>query len=449
MESPGLATPEHRLRRSLPAMGVILAVALVALAMVLPAVTGWDVHVRWFPPLHARWQPRVGPGTPIATVIAVAGVIWRDRLAARLSWRRLLLLAWGGGVAWMLALGLVDGPAGLGHILDTDYEYLPTARATDDIGHLLRIYVSKIGYAAPTGNWPVHVAGHPPGALLFFVMLTRIGISSAVGSGLVVIAVAATTSVAVMITADLLAGRDHARRAAVFLVLGPAAIWQGVSADAVFAAIAAWGLAALALAATRTGLFATGSAVVAGMLLGYAVMMSYGLILLGILAVSILLITRTWRPLAPAALAALAVVGGFAVAGFWWWDGLVALRGRYWDGVASNRPAAYWIWGDIAALVCSAGPLLGAGLAVVAAGVRTMRDKASVAIASLSTAAALTVLIADASQMSKAEVERIWLPFVPWLLLSCALLPPRWRRGGLVLQVATALLIQHLLFTGW
>ena len=51
--------------------------------------------------------------------------------------------------------------------------------------------------------------------------------------------------------------------------------------------------------------------------------------------------------------------------------------------------------------------------------------------------------------MSKAEVERIWLPFVPWILLSCALLPERWRRAGLVLQLAVALAVEHLLNTGW
>ncbi len=63
----------------------------------------------------------------------------------------------------------------------------------------------------------------------------------------------------------------------------------------------------------------------------------------------------------------------------------------------------------------------------------------------LSGAAVRPVLLADASQMSKAEVERIWLPFVPWLLLSCALLPERWRRTGLVVQVGLALVVQHLL----
>ena len=59
------------------------------------------------------------------------------------------------------------------------------------------------------------------------------------------------------------------------------------------------------------------------------------------------------------------------------------------------------------------------------------------------------VLVADLSLMSKAEVERIWLPFVPWLLISCALLPDRWRRVGVAVQVLVAVVVQHLLFTGW
>ena len=64
-------------------------------------------------------------------------------------------------------------------------------------------------------------------------------------------------------------------------------------------------------------------------------------------------------------------------------------------------------------------------------------------------AAGAAVLTADLSRMSKAEVERIWLPFVPWLLLSTALLPERWRRPGLVMQLVAALVLQHLLFTSW
>ena len=59
------------------------------------------------------------------------------------------------------------------------------------------------------------------------------------------------------------------------------------------------------------------------------------------------------------------------------------------------------------------------------------------------------IVVADASRMSKAEVERIWLPFVPWLLLSTACLPPRWQRPMLGTQLVVALLVQHLVLTNW
>ena len=60
---------------------------------------------------------------------------------------------------------------------------------------------------------------------------------------------AATTAVAVLVTVRVLGEEGMARRAAPFLVFAPAAVWQAVSADAMFAAVAAWGLAALAVAA--------------------------------------------------------------------------------------------------------------------------------------------------------------------------------------------------------
>ena len=55
-------------------------------------------------------------------------------------------------------------------------------------------------------------------------------------------------------------------------------------------------------------------------------------------------------------------------------------------------------------------------------------------------AAALAVVAADASRMSKAEVERIWLPFVPWLLGACALvmMPHAWHLPAWVTLAASA-----------
>ncbi|HET6167359.1 MAG TPA: hypothetical protein VFE07_11075 [Marmoricola sp.] len=442
---------EPALRRA-PVVGLAAAIALVALAMAIPAVTGWEVHVRSFPPLHAEWDPRVGPGTVPAVLLALLGARYAAGLAERLPWRLLLLVTWLGGLAWMLALALVDGRDGIGEILQTPYEYLRTARSTTDLPHVLHEYVSRIPFSASPDNWPVHIAGHPAGALTFFVLLVRIGLGGGLAAGLVVTLLAATTAPATLVAVRALGAEDLARRAAPFLVLGPAAVWQCVSADAMFAAVAAWGLAALAIA-SRSACGQQGRwvpwSLASGLLLGAAVMLSYGLPLLGILAIVVLHLGRSWRPLLPTAAAAAAVVGTYAALGFNWFAAVHALHGRYWDGVARVRPPAYWMWGNLAALVCSAGPLLGAGLAVAWSRRRELRGSPTRIVLLLTAAAAATVVVADASQMSRAEVERIWLPFVPWLLLACALLPERWRRGGLVVQLVAALLVQHLLATGW
>jgi hypothetical protein len=214
----------------------------------------------------------------------------------------------------------------------------------------------------------------------------------------------------------------------------------------VFSAVAAWGLAALAVAATATRWTARSSAAIAaGLLLGLLPVVSYGLVLVGPLAIAVLWLARGWRVLpvvAGVALVPTLVLAGF---GFYLWEAYPVLQQRYWDGLAPDRPAAYWTWASLGSLVISAGPALGAGLGALAAARRTADRVALWLVGS----AAAAIALADASQMSKAEVERIWLPFVPWLLLSTALLPARWRRPSLVLEVLTALLVEHLLDTGW
>jgi hypothetical protein len=373
---------------------------------------------------------------------------WRYAVdhATPLSWGRQLGAAYAGGLAWMLALAFVDGDGGVGDVLNHPYEYLITARATTDLPATLAEYVSRIPVDSP-GQWPVHIAGHPPGALTFFVALDRIGLGGGFGAGFVVTLLAPSTAVAELLTMRVLGAEQHARLAAPFLVIGPAAIWQCVSADAMFAAVAAWGTATLALGAVRRS---AGWSLLAGVLLGYCVMLSYGLPLLAVLALAVLAAARSWFPLPFAAAAALGVVLAFAAAGFAWWEALSVLRERYWAGVASDRPTAYWLWGDLAALLFSAGPLLGASLAASGRELaRALMRPARHRVGALVAAAVAMVLLADASLMSKAGVERIWLPFVPWLLLSCAFLPARWARAGLVLQVGFALVVQHLLWSDW
>jgi hypothetical protein len=434
-----------------PWVGLAVALGLVAAAVLVPRVTGWEVWSHGkpaavnVPPLHSKWRPQLGVGTVPALAIAALGWWAAVAWAERLPWRRLLTLSYLVGLAWLLALAYVDGSSGISRSLAHGYEYLDTARATSDVPAMLREYVDRIPFSHPD-NWPVHVAGHPPGAVLFFILLDRLGLAGDWSAGMVVTVIAASTPVAVLTTLRALGAEAAARKAAPFLVLGPAAIWTAVTADALFAAVAAWGLAALAVGATAARRSsAVAWSVLAGLLLGSCVMMSYGLPLLGLLAAGVLVAARSWLPLPVAAATAGAVVLAFAAGGFEWWEAFPVLRERYWAGLADKRPAAYWMWGNLAALMLCAGPLLGAALARLVTAPRT-HDRVVVL---LSGAALAAVLLADLSRMSKAEVERIWLPFVPWLLVSTALLPRRWRRAGLGLQLAVALVLQHLLYTSW
>ena len=392
--------------------------------------------------MHGYWSPTwFGPGTLPALAIAVLGWRYAADLAAQLPWRRLLLGSYAASLGWLLSLALVDGPDGISRVLGNPFEYLETARQVRDVPLLMSEYIARIPYSADD-NWPTHVAGHPPALLLFFVALARIGLGGDLAAGLVVTVLAASTAVAVLVTLKALGAEELARRAAPFLVLTPAAVFMAVSADAVITVVTAWGIAALALAATTAGRRWLGWAALAGLLLGVAVLMSYGMPLMGVLAVAVLVAARSWRPLPVAAGAALVPVLAFAALGFAWWDAYPVLKERYFDGIASDRPLSYWWWGNLAALAVSAGPLLGAGLASL------RRSSGRVALL-LVGAAVVMVVLADASGMSKAEVERIWLPFIPWLTISLALLPDGWRRWGLGLQVVSALVVQHLLYTVW
>ena len=146
--------------------------------------------------MHGGWDPRDGWGTVPAVVLGALSVRYAGDLATRLSWGRLLLTAYAAGLAWMLALALVDGLDGIGVILDTQYEYLRTARAATTWARPWTIHQPDPG--GPPAQWPVHIAGHPPGALMFFVVLVRFGLGSGLAAGLVVTLFAASTAVAVL-----------------------------------------------------------------------------------------------------------------------------------------------------------------------------------------------------------------------------------------------------------
>ncbi|MGB3761767.1 MAG: hypothetical protein WA966_00990 [Ornithinimicrobium sp.] len=449
-----------------PGVGLSLAALIIVASFVIPTLLDWEVYARKDPeafgtiePLHGFWDPNYfGPGTLPAVAIALLALVYAVPLAQRLPWRWLLVTCYLAGLAWMLSLAFTDGIPGVEHVLANRHEYFETALEIDDVPQMLDEYIARIPYAHPD-NWVVHLAGHPPGAVLFFIALVRLGVTSPLWAGLITAALGATVVVPVLMTMRTLGAETAARAVAPFLALSPAGIFIAVSADGLFAAVAAWGMAALAVAATSStrGRMA-GFAVVAGLLLGYTVMMSYGLPLLGVLAIAILMAARgSWWPVPIAAAAALGVVLVFAALGFAWWEAYPVLTERYWDGLAQDRPFAYWAWGNLGALLIAAGPMIGSGVALLAVNVPPRQRRAGTAqtvsnrrvVLLLAGAAVLMILIADLSRMSKAEVERIWLPFMPWLTLSLALLPPRWVRPALAVQLGSALVVETLLYTSW
>ena len=120
-----------------------------------------------------------------------------------------------------------------------------------DIPATLRTFSSRILDFQPN-SWITHVSGHPPGALLTFVWLDRIGLGGGAWAGLLCLLVGSSAAAAIVITLRALSDERAARRAAPFVAVAPTAIWIAVSADGYFAGVASWGIALLALAGRGT-----------------------------------------------------------------------------------------------------------------------------------------------------------------------------------------------------
>ncbi|WP_085995166.1 hypothetical protein [Nocardia paucivorans] len=440
------ARPRSRIRGDL--IGAAAAALLVAVAFVVPRTAGEHWRESLYAaaaPIFGHWLPHIGWGSVPAVGVAVAVVTSGSAVAARLAWRPLLGLAYVVALAWTFSLALVDGwERGFVHRFEDPNEYLFEVGGVTDIPAMLRGFADRILDFRPD-SWTTHVSGHPPGALLFFVLLDRIGLGGATWAGVVCTLIGCSAVVAVAVALRALGAEAHARAALPFLALAPAAVWIAVSADAMFAGVTTWAVALLAMA-TRATRAMVPFAVAAGTLFGLGIYLSYGLVLMALPAVAVLVAARTWRPLLPAVLGALLVVAVFTAAGFWWFDGYHLVVQRYYQGIAKTRPFGYWWWGNLAATVCAV------GLAVAAAVPRALRparlrglDPAALLVA----AGVSAILLADASGLSKAETERIWLPFDMWLLAAPGFLPYRDTRVWLAVQALGTLVLVHLLMTNW
>lgn len=382
---------------------VIAAIVLAAAIIVGLVVNAADPNVLFAAaaPLFGNWQPHVGPGTPAALLIAFLVVAKGPELARH---RFALPIAYVTAVAWTFSLAMIDGWDRFVTRLTTEDEYLHEVPGITDIPAMLREFAGRIPDFQPD-SWTTHVSGHPPGALLTFVALDRVGLGGGAAASIFCVLVGSLAVVAIPKAIGTNAVLP-------FLVLFPGAVWVGASADGMFMGVAAVGVYLL----TRWPLLG-------GVVLGWCLFLSYGLVLLAPLA-----IVAVGRRIGWAVAGALAVVVAFALSGFWWLDGYELVKLRYYQGIGDIRPYWYWVWANLAALALVIGP----------AGIKATRNRWVVA-------AAIAIISADLSGLSKAETERIWLPFAIWLLAGAARLDRRW----LAAQAVTALAVNHLVLTNW
>ena len=169
-------------------IAVTLAVLLVAAAFVVPhlhlgivtpLINSTPKQIHMFAdtaPIFGWWNAHVGWGTVPAIVIGAAAVLWGPELAQRLRWRSLTLAAWATSAAWAFSLAMIDGwHRGFAGRLTAQHEYLRQVPTITDIPEALRTFAGRILDFQPN-SWITHVSGHPPGALLTFVWLDRIGL---------------------------------------------------------------------------------------------------------------------------------------------------------------------------------------------------------------------------------------------------------------------------------
>jgi methylthioxylose transferase len=426
------------------ARGGVLAAGISA-ALVLAAHLWGDALLRAgrplhlpAPPLYATFDPRISPWAGPAVAVGALAAFGAGRAADRVRWLWLPWLVLAAGAAWAACLALAGGPHALVAPLLGSNDYLHDLAKVGSPGPFLA------GFTRDIGTYATHVRAHPPGMLLLAWGLGRIGLGSPAVLAGIVIAAGASAGAAALVALREVSGEQAARRAAPFLALAPAAVWMATSADALFAGVGAWGAALTILATGETGERRQRHllAFAGGILLGAAVFLSYGLVLLAAVPAVVAAVRRRPGALVVAGLGAAMVAAAFASQGFVWWEGLRATRLQYFAGAGSERPYGYFLLADMAALAVALGPASAAALA-------GLRDRQTWLLAG---AGLLAVAAAALSGLSKAEVERIWLPFMPWLLVATAALPSvrsRAGRGWLAGQLATGLLVQSLFVTPW
>jgi hypothetical protein len=182
--------------------------------------------------------------------------------------------------------------------------------------------------------------------------------------------------------------------------------------------------------------------------------MTYGGATFGIaLVVPAAVALRERRPgariaVATAALAVIAVTAAFLALGFWWLDGARETQRQYWAGTAQFRPFGYFMIANLAVALIAIGPVGFVGLLAF-----WRHRTPPPGVWPVLVGAALALTLSHLSQYTRAEVERIWLLFYPWLMVATGVPAltgrPRTLAVLVGVQASSAIVLQSVLVSKW
>lgn len=422
--------------RLVPAAGFVAMAATVATGLWLARHDGEELGLP-FPPFIGRWAPNATLWALVAAGLLALAVWAGPRLLSpALRPAAFAAAVYALTLVLRLALGATSGGTdGLARVFDPDgfegpNEYLPALTA---LTYGPGFFLDRFAELVPA--LPVHAAGHPPGLLLVMDMFAidtpgRLAALCIAGGALI-------APLAYALGRQLLDER-RARIAGLLTALAPSVLLFGAtSADALYAVLgllAAWPLASRRLPARIAG----------ALLLAAASLFAWSLLAVGAWAALL-----AWRRngikdmlglgalCGTVLLAVHAVVA--ALTGFDPIGTLEATEQVYRFGIAAERPYWYWLAGSPAAFLL----MLGLPIAWLALRALGARDDTAIAIFAV-------IAIAAIAGFTKAEVERIWLFFAPFVCLAAATaLDERRLRPALALLAAQALAWELAWNTVW
>jgi len=460
MSSPAISRPPKSVeivRRWVPVAVVAVVALTIAAGLINHFRRGYELGTP-LPPFLMSWTPDLHWPVAIALVLAV-GCAWAapsaiERVRSGAAFATL-------GYVVTLAVGLSVGAARLGtagwsHVFvlgpggsfEAKFEYLPALPA---LRRGVAYYVGHFARLLP--GLPTHTKGNPPGPLvaMHLLGLTTPGRLAAacvvVGSLVTPLTYGLGRSLGSDVSSGGSAGdgaggavvdaEHRGRVAATFAAFSPCVLIYGfTSVDFVFAAMAA---AVAWLLVSRRGRVVALGCVAAGV----AAFFSWVLLAIPAWAV-VVAYARDGRGsalrLAIGAAAGVLAVTLLLVA-IWGYDPVAIVRAvhhAYGKGAAAQRPYAFWLFGSPAAWLTLLGP------PIVWLGLRSLQRGEPAAVG-----VAVIVVLSALAGFTKAETERIWLPFVPLACAAAAATPITRLRPWLVAMALTAVVIKVLFGTTW